>query len=219
MINFDKVSKRYAGTEADSLSRVSLSVKRGEFITVVGPSGAGKSTLFKLILGEEIPTDGSVFFEDDMVHNLSTSRLRQLRRRIGMVFQDYRLLPTRNAFENIAFAMEASGRPDNEIREIVPHMLDLVNLNGKEKRFPYDLSGGEQQRLAIARAIVNEPDLVLADEPTGNLDPVSSYEVIEILKKINEMGTTIILATHNFNMVKKLKNRMISLDQGKIINE
>ena len=192
MIYYDRVSKVYAD-DSVALEDVSFSVEPGEFISVVGHSGAGKTTLIKMLLAEEKPSAGSVFFESINVHEVPMNKINDLRRKIGTVFQDFKLLPQKTAYENIAFAMEAAGRPEEEIRSDVPHVLELVDLGEKANNFPDELSGGEQQRVAIARAIVNQPDVIVADEPTGNLDPVNTFEVVQILKKINDLGTTIIL--------------------------
>ncbi len=218
MIYFDKVSKIYKDSSV-ALKDISFSIEPREFVSIVGQSGAGKTTLIKMILAEETPTDGTVFFESADIHKLKRSELNKYRRRIGTVFQDFRLLPNRTAFENIAFAMEAAGRTEEEIATDVPHVLELVDLGRKIWSFPSQLSGGEKQRVAIARAIVNQPDLIIADEPTGNLDPVNTFEIIQILKKINELGTTIILTTHNKGVIDSLGKRVITMDQGKIIRD
>lgn len=218
MIYFDRVSKVYPG-DSVALDDVSFSVEPGEFISLVGHSGAGKTTLIKLLLAEEKPTAGSVFFESTNVHDIPLSRVGALRRKIGTVFQDFRLLPHKTAYENIAFAMEAAGRPEEEIRSDVPHVLELVDLADKMNSFPSEMSGGEQQRVAIARAIVNQPDVVIADEPTGNLDPVNTFEVVQILKKINDLGTTIILTTHNKGVIDSLKKRVVTMDRGKVVRD
>ncbi len=218
MIYFDRVSKVYADNSI-ALEDISFSVEPGEFISVVGHSGAGKTTLVKLLLAEERPTTGSVFFESINVHDVSLRRMNDLRRKIGTVFQDFRLLPQKTAYENVAFAMEAAGRAEDEIRSDVPHVLELVDLGDKLNNFPDELSGGEQQRVAIARAIVNQPDVIIADEPTGNLDPVNTFEVVQILKKINDLGTTIILTTHNKGVIDSLKKRVITMDRGKIVRD
>jgi len=217
MIYFDKVTKKYG--DATALEGVTLSVAPKEFVSIVGHSGAGKTTLLKLLLAEERPTDGNVFFESIDINDLPSSALHHYRRKIGMVFQDFRLIPNKTAYENIAFAMEAAGRTDSEIASDVPYILDLVNLSNKAKHFPDQLSGGEKQRIAIGRAIINQPDLIVADEPTGNLDPINTYEVVEILKKINELGTTIIITTHNKGVVDAVGKRVITVDQGKIIRD
>lgn len=218
MIYFDKVTKHYRdGTPA--LEDVTLSVSPKEFISVVGHSGAGKTTLLKMLLAEERPTTGSVFFESVDVHTLPKNALHHYRRKIGTVFQDFRLIPNKTAYENIAFAMEAAGRPDDEIASDVPYILDLVDLADKANHFPHQLSGGEQQRVAIGRAIINQPDLIVADEPTGNLDPVNTYEVIEILKKVNELGTTVLITTHNKGVVDAMGKRVITMDKGRVVRD
>src|SRR3989344_2723776 len=217
MIYFDKVSKVYAGTTA--LHDITLTIEPKEFVSLVGHSGAGKTTLLKMILVEERPTRGSVFFESLALNKLSKKDINKVRRRIGTVFQDFRLLPNMTAYENIAFAMEASGRADEEIHTDVPHVLELVDLTEKADNFPHQLSGGEKQRVAIARAIANQPDIIIADEPTGNLDPISTYEIIQILKKINDLGTTVILTTHNKCVVESVGGRVITMDNGKIARD
>jgi cell division transport system ATP-binding protein len=218
MIYFDKVSKIYFDDQA-ALDNVSFAVEPGELVTVVGHSGAGKSTLLKMILAEDKPTSGNVFFESTDVHSLSRRSIPQLRRRIGSVFQDFRLLPNKTAFENIAFTMEAAGRNDEEIESDVPHVLELVGLGDKIWHFPHELSGGERQRIAIARAIVNQPDLLIADEPTGNLDPLNTADIVEIFKKINDIGTTVIITTHNKDVVDRLGKRVLTLDKGKLVRD
>lgn len=218
MIYFDKVSKRYPD-ESVALSEVSFSIEPKEFVSIVGQSGAGKTTLLKMILAEEYPTEGDVFFKSANIHRLRPKELNNYRRRIGTVFQDFRLLPNKTAYENIAFAMEAAGRSEEEIAADVPHVLELVDLGRKIWSFPRELSGGEKQRVAIARAIVNQPDLIIADEPTGNLDPVNTFEIIQILKKINDLGTTVILTTHNKGVIDSLGKRVITLDQGRLVRD
>lgn len=218
MIYFDRVSKKY-NSHSIALDNVTFSVAPQEFVSIVGHSGAGKTTLVRMLLAEESPTEGSVFFESVDVHALPKNELNRYRRRIGTVFQDFRLLPYKTVFENIAFAMEAAGRSDEEIEADVPHVLDLVDLGDKIWSFPRELSGGERQRVAIARAIVNQPDLVIADEPTGNLDPINTYEVVQILKKINDLGTTIFLTTHNKGVIDSIGKRVITMDNGKIIRD
>lgn len=218
MIYFNNVTKKYKD-ETMSLDNVTLTVAPGEFISVVGHSGAGKTTLTKLILAEEKPSEGTVFFESTDIHNLSSRDLTKFRRKVGTIFQDFRLLPNKNAYENIAFAMEAIGATDEEIAADVPHVLDLVDLSHRMYHFPHQLSGGEKQRLAIARAIITQPELIIADEPTGNLDPLNANEVVEILKKINKLGTTIILTTHNKNVVDSIGGRVITLEKGRVIRD
>lgn len=218
MIYFDRVSKIYNGGSI-ALDNVSLSITPNEFVSIVGHSGAGKTTLLKMLLAEDRPTDGSVFFDSTNIHSLAKDPLNQYRRHIGTVFQDFRLLPNKTAYENIAFAMEAAGRSDEEIESDVPHVLELVDLGEKIWSFPRELSGGEQQRVAIARAIVNQPDIIIADEPTGNLDAINAYEVVQILKKINDLGATIILTTHNKGVVDSIGKRVITMDNGKIVRD
>ena len=218
MIYFDKVTKIYPG-DTVALSDVTFGVEPGEFVSVVGHSGAGKSTLLKMILAEDMPTDGSVFFESVDLKAVHPKNIPAIRRRIGCVFQDCRLLPDKTAFENIAFSMEAAGRADDEIASDVPHVLDLVGLTSKMWNFPGEMSGGERQRVAIARAIVNQPDLLIADEPTGNLDPLNTHEIIQIFKKINDLGTTVILTTHNKGVIDNLGKRVITLENGQIIRD
>ncbi len=219
MIYFNGVTKTYPKSTTSALEGITLSIQSGEFVSVVGHSGAGKTTLIKLILAEEGPTDGTVFFESTDIHKLRNRDLTKLRRRIGTVFQDFKLLPSKTAYENIAFAMEAAGKTDEEIAADVPHVLDLVDLLNKADHFPKQLSGGEKQRLAIARAIINQPEVIIADEPTGNLDPINTYEVVQILKKINDLGTTIILTTHNRGVIESIGKRVITLEKGKVVRD
>lgn len=217
MIYFDKVGKQYGDTTA--VEGITLSVAPKEFVSIVGHSGAGKTTLIKLLLAEEKPTEGSVFFESIDINDLPSSAIHHYRRKIGTVFQDFRLIPNKTAYENIAFAMEAAGRTDEEIASDVPYILELVNLSDKAKHFPDQLSGGEKQRVAIGRAIINQPELIVADEPTGNLDPINTFEVVEILKKINQLGTTVIITTHNKGVVDAIGKRVITMDRGKIVRD
>jgi cell division transport system ATP-binding protein len=217
MLQFHQVSKHYDGCSA--LSGVSFEVAPQEFLSIVGHSGAGKTTLIKILLAEERPTDGNIFFEQTDIHGLGTRDMTHYRRRIGIVFQDFRLLSNRTAYENIAFAMEAAGKTDAEIVADVPHALELVDLGEKAWNFPHELSGGEKQRVAIARAIVNQPDILIADEPTGNLDPVNTHDIVQILKKINDLGTTVLLTTHNKGVIDSLGRRVITLERGKIVRD
>ena len=217
MIYFNNVSKVYRDTVA--LDDVTFTVESGEFVSIVGHSGAGKTPLTKLILAEESPSLGTVFFESINVSKLKSEDLTKLRRRIGMVFQDYKLLSNKTAYENIAFAMEAVGKTEEEIKSDVPHVLELVDLSHRVGHFPHQMSGGEQQRLAIARAIINQPELVIADEPTGNLDPVNTHEIVQILKKINDLGTTVILTTHNRGVIESVAKRVITMENGKIVRD
>lgn len=218
MITFDKVSKKY-DDQSVALDGVSFAIKPKEFVSIVGPSGAGKTTLIKMVLAEEKPTEGKVYLHNIDVHSLSGDELNELRRKIGVVFQDFRLLPQKNIFENIAFAMEAAGREEGEIDADVPHVLELVDLTHKTWNFPHELSGGEKQRVAIARAIVNQPDIIIADEPTGNLDPMNTYDIVQILKKINDLGTTVILTTHNKGVIDSIGRRVITMQEGKVIRD
>ncbi len=218
MIYFDNVSKLYPDNSL-ALSEVSFTIKPGEFVSVVGHSGAGKTTLLKIILGEEKPSAGTVYFDSSNIHRLPKRQLPRLRRRIGSVFQDFRLLPDKTSFENIAFTMEAAGRSEEKVQSVVPHVLELVGLAEKLASFPHELSGGEKQRLAIARAIINQPDLLIADEPTGNLDPATTHEIVHIFKKINEIGTTVILTTHNKSIIDSLGKRVITMENGRLIRD
>lgn len=218
MIVFNNVSKIYADS-SKALDKVSFEVTPGEFVSIVGHSGAGKSTLLKMILIEEAPTHGKVLFGEVDVHRLSRRMVPGYRRRIGSIFQDFRLLPYKTAYENIAFAMEAAGRTEEEIETDVPYALDLVGLKQKIWSFPHEMSGGEKQRVAIARAIVNQPDLIIADEPTGNLDPTNTHEIVQILKKINDLGTTVILTTHNKGVIDSLAKRVLTMEEGRIIRD
>jgi cell division transport system ATP-binding protein len=217
VIYFNNVSKIYKDLAA--LDDITFTVETGEFVSIVGHSGAGKTTLAKMILAEEVPSLGTVFFESVNVNQIKSRDLTRLRRRIGMVFQDYKLLSNKTAYENIAFAMEAVGKTEEEIASDVPHVLELVDLSHRVCHFPDQMSGGEQQRLAIARAIINQPELIIADEPTGNLDPVNTHEIVQILKKINDLGTTVILTTHNYGIIESLGKRVITMENGKIIRD
>lgn len=218
MIYFDNVSKTYSRDNV-ALSGITFTVTPGEFVSIVGHSGSGKTTLARLLIAEEKPTEGQVLFESSDVHDLKESQVLSLRRRVGTIFQDFRLLFNKTAYENISFVMEAAGRSEEDIRSDVPHVLDLVNLSNKANHFPHELSGGERQRLVIARAIVNQPDVVIADEPTGNLDPSATQDIIEILKKINELDTTVLFTTHNDELVKDLRTRTLTLEEGTLVKD
>lgn len=218
MIHFDNVSKTYRNN-TPVLKDINFSIDRGEFISIVGHSGAGKTTLLKILLAEEKPTDGDVFFDSVRIHTLPRREMTRFRQRVGTIFQDFRLLSNKTAYENIAFAMEAAGRTDEEIESDVPNVLELVDLGDRMWSFPHELSGGEKQRVAIARAIVNQPDVIIADEPTGNLDPINTYEIVQILKKINDLGATIMLTTHNKGVVDSIGRRVITMERGKIIRD
>ncbi len=217
MINFQDVSKNYNGYQA--LINVTFKIVPQEFVSIVGRSGAGKSTIVKLLIGEEKPTSGRVIFGHYDVCKLKPGQLPQLRRHIGTVFQDFKLLPTKNVYENVAFALEVAGKPEWEINDLVREVLDLVDLGSKAKNFIHELSGGEKQRVAIARAMVNRPDVVVADEPTGNLDPFNTSAIINLLTKINELGTTVILASHNKDIVNQACKRVILLENGRIMRD
>ncbi len=218
MIVFQSVSKLYNGG-APALEDVSFKVNPGEFICLVGKSGAGKTTVIKLLTGEEKPSKGRVFFGQYEVNKLSPKELPPFRRHVGVVFQDFKLLPMKNTFENVAFALEAAGRPQEEIAELVPQVLDMVGLSDKLANFPHELSGGEKQRVAIARSMVHRPEVIIADEPTGNLDPFNTWEIINLLQKINQLGTTLILATHDKEIVNNLDKRVVTLDRGRVIRD
>ncbi len=224
MIKFQKVTKIYPPSnsrkgETVALEDVSFEIKPNEFVSIVGRSGAGKTTLLKLILVEERPTRGRIFFESEDLTKIKSSRLPQLRQKIGAVFQDYKLLPKKTAYENVAYIMEALGFSDLEIKRDVPEVLEIVGLTERAHNFPAELSAGEKQRLAIARALIHRPKVILADEPTGNLDPYNTSEIIKLLLKIQEMGTTVVLATHNKEIVNSLEKRVITLENGRIVRD
>jgi len=219
MIYFDKVSKVYTAGGPPAVADITLSIDPGEFVSIVGHSGAGKTTLLKMLFAEVLPSEGNVYFGSRDIATLKNGDLLQLRRNIGTIFQDFRLLPTKNIYENIAFALEVAGKDDEDIQADVPHVLELVGLADKIWNFPHELSGGEQQRVAIARAIVNQPDVLIADEPTGNLDPINTHDVVEILKKINDLGTTVLLTTHNKSVVDSIGRRVVTMDMGRIIRD
>ncbi len=218
MIYLDKVFKKYSKGDL-GLTDISLSISKGEFVTIVGHSGAGKTSLLKILLAEEKPTSGKVFFDSVDMSRIRSWKLNQFRRRIGMVFQDFRLLPNKTVYENVAFAMQAAGKTEKEITEDVPYVLQLVGLQEKTDRFPNDLSGGQKQRVAIARAIVNQPDVIIADEPTGNLDEENTAEIVAILKKINELGTTVLLTTHDKTVLSYVDSRVIAMERGSIVSD
>jgi len=218
MIYLDNVTKIYKD-DIYALRDVNLNINKGEFVSIVGFSGAGKTTLTEMILGEIKPDKGSIFFNSVDISKLNQRDLNKHRRNIGTIFQDYRLISNKTVYENVAFAMEAAGKLEKDIEADVPHVLKLVGLLDKKDAFPDELSGGEKQRVSIARAIVNNPDLIIADEPTGNLDPLNTADVIDILKKINSFGTTIILTTHDKSIVNGLRKRVITLEGGRIIKD
>lgn len=217
MITFQSVSKVYGDSAA--LEDVDFSINAGEFVSLTGRSGAGKSTVIKLLIGEEKPSKGRVLFNQYEVNKLRDKDLPAFRRHIGIIFQDFRLLPTKTAAENVAFALEVAGRPQTAIDELVGQVLDMVGLSEKAGNFPNQLSGGEKQRVAIARAMVHRPEIIIADEPTGNLDPLNTFEIIKLLEKINQLGTTLILATHDKQVINDLQKRVITLDKGRIIRD
>ncbi len=219
MIYFDNVSKIYNDGRSAALQEVTFQVAPKEFVSIVGHSGAGKTTLLKMIIAEDKPSNGQVFYESLDIHKIPKTKLPHYRRKIGTVFQDFKLLPNKTAYENVAFAMEANGRTDSEIAENVPQAMALVDLADKVWNFPHELSGGEKQRVAIARAIVNQPDIIIADEPTGNLDPIATYEIVQILRKINELGTTVIMTTHNKGVIDEIERRVITMDGGRIVRD
>ena len=219
MILLDRVTKNYGKSNKPALNRASIHVGAGEFVIIVGTSGAGKSTLLKLLTREEKPSSGKIVVGGIDYDNLKDKHIPLLRRKIGVVFQDFKLLPNRTVFENIAFALEIAGMTNREIRATVPKVIELVGLKGKEKQFPHQLSGGERQRVAIARAVVRQPKILIADEPTGNLDPKHSWYIVRLLEKINKYGTTVILTTHNVEIVNRLKRRVITIDHGKITSD
>jgi cell division transport system ATP-binding protein len=219
MILLDRVSKSYDKSRAASLDRVSINVEAKEFVIVIGQSGAGKTTLLRLLTREERQTSGKIIVGGIDYDKLKDRDISHLRRKIGVVFQDFKLLPNKNVFENVAFALEIVGASKKEIKQTVPKVLEIVNLSGKEKRMPNELSGGERQRVAIARAIVRQPRILIADEPTGNLDPKNAWDIIKILEKINRYGTTVLLTTHNQEIVNKLKKRVITIANGKVVSD
>lgn len=218
ILKFENVSKIYPGNFV-ALEEINLEIERGEFLSIVGHSGSGKSTLLKLIYAEEQATGGHVYFNDRLISSINRKHLPYYRRNIGTVFQDFKLLPQKTAFENVAYALEVSDETDEEIHELVPEILDIVGMADKANKYPRQLSGGEQQKICLARALVRKPTVIIADEPTGNLDPTATWEIVQLLLKINSMGTTVLLATHNKDIVDKLNRRVIALDQGRIIRD
>jgi len=215
MIKFDSVTKKFDKTPA--INQITLEIHKGEFVSLVGQSGAGKSTLLSLIIGEERPDSGRILIDDIDISAIRSRDIPYLRRKIGVVFQDIKLLPRRTAYENVAFALEVSGESAALIKKEVPKILELVGLEDKSKAFPHEMSGGEKQRVAIARALSHNPVLLLADEPTGNLDSINAYEIIQLLMKINKSGTTVILATHAKDLVNSIKKRVVTIEKGEIV--
>lgn len=218
MLHFTGVSKIYAGQQM-ALKDINLDIKPGEFVSIVGQSGTGKTTLVKLILAEERPNKGKIVIGGWDITNIKQHEIPTLRKQIGVVFQDFKLLPRKTLFENVAFALEVAGETQEKISEIVPQVLKIVGLEKKMNRFPNQISGGEQQRAVVARSLVHRPKILVADEPTGNLDSINSRDIIELLKKINDFGTTVILVTHNREVVNDLRRRVVTIEDGVIIND
>ncbi|WP_417287246.1 cell division ATP-binding protein FtsE [Corynebacterium variabile] len=219
MITFEKVSKTYRGSGRPALKDVSVNIDKGEFVFLIGPSGSGKSTFLELMIREEVADSGTISVADYQVSTLKARDVPKLRQRIGYVFQDFRLLPKKNVFDNVAFAMQVIGKDKEETATAVARALDLVGLSGKENRLPNELSGGEQQRVAIARAVVNRPLILLADEPTGNLDPDTSTELMGLLSRINRDGTTVVMSTHDNTAVDSMRRRVLELSKGKLVRD
>ena len=219
MIEFTEVTKSYSNVGNHALRGVNMQIEDGEFVFLVGPSGSGKSTIIKLITGELEPTSGTVHVNGYSLERIRKREVPFLRRTIGVVFQDFRLIETKTVFENVAFAMRAIGAKDAAIQERVPYILELVGLETKANRYPNEMSGGEQQRLAIARALVNNPSTIIADEPTGNLDPARSLEIMSLLQEINKLGTTVLVVTHQMDLVEQFGNRVIAIDEGLVVSD
>ena len=219
MIRVENVTKSYKTSTRPALDSVSVEVDKGEFVFVIGASGSGKSTFIRMLIREEAPTSGDIHVADFHVNKLPARRIPRLRQRVGCVFQDFRLLQQKNVADNVAFALEVIGKPRSTIKKVVPEVLDLVGLTGKADRLPTELSGGEQQRVAIARAFVNRPLLLLADEPTGNLDPDTSQDIMLLLERINRTGTTVMMATHNNHIVDSMRRRVVELSLGKVVRD
>ncbi|MFR9801925.1 cell division ATP-binding protein FtsE [Pseudonocardia sp. RS010] len=219
MIRLERVTKMYKTSTRPALDRVSVEVDKGEFVFLIGPSGSGKSTFLRLLLREDVPTRGKIWVTDLDVARLPRRKVPRLRQRIGVVFQDFRLLSNKTVGENVAFALEVIGKSSSTIRKVVPEVLELVGLEGKADRMPHELSGGEQQRVAIARAFVNRPLVLLADEPTGNLDPDTSQDIMLLLERINRTGTTVIMATHDHSIVDSMRRRVVELDMGRVVRD
>jgi cell division transport system ATP-binding protein len=219
MIRIENVTKKYKGSARPALNSVSLDIEKGDFVFLVGTSGSGKSSLMRLMLREDVPTSGSVHVLGENLVGIPSRRIPYFRRRLGVVFQDFRLLPNKTVAQNVAFSLEVIGKSQGFIQEAVPDVLRLVGLDGKADRLPSELSGGEQQRVALARAIVNKPALLLADEPTGNLDPATSQDIMALIERINLNGTTVVMATHDRGIVDRLKKRVVELKHGEIIRD
>lgn len=219
MISVENVTKSYAASTRPALDGVSIDVDKGEFLFLIGPSGSGKSTLLRLLLKEDVPTTGEIRVADFHVNRLPARRVPKLRQSVGCVFQDFRLLPNKTVAQNVAFALEVIGKSAAVIKRTVPETLEMVGLDGKGDRLPAELSGGEQQRVAIARAFVNRPLVLLADEPTGNLDPETSNDIMQLLERINRTGTTVVMATHDHHIVDAMRRRVVELQSGKVIRD
>jgi cell division transport system ATP-binding protein len=219
MIRFSQVTKKYAGAQRAALNGVDFEIQRGDFVFLVGASGSGKSSCLRLMIKEDKPNAGSIHVLGQDLGSISNRKIPYFRRNLGVVFQDFRLLPNKTVFENVAFTLQVIGKSRGFIQEAVPDVLKMVGLAGKAQRYPHELSGGEQQRVALARAIVNKPQLLLADEPTGNLDPATSQEIVNLLERISAAGTTIVMATHDRGIVDKLKRRVVVLKEGKIVSD
>lgn len=219
MVQFNNVKMVYTSSETEALNGVSFRIDDGEFVFLVGPSGSGKTTIMKLITGEITATSGRIIVNDFDMRKIKRRKIPQMRRTLGVIFQDFRLIDNMNVYDNVAFAMRVVGASNRAIRKRVPYVLELVGLDGREKRLPDELSGGEQQRVAIARALVNNPRMIVADEPTGNLDPVRSLELMLLFEKINSMGTTILVVTHEKELVNAFAKRVISIDNGEVISD
>jgi len=219
MVLLNNVSMVYENSGTVAANGIDLEICDGEFVFLVGPSGSGKTTIIKLLTGEVKPTDGEIYVNNFNLSRIKSRKLPRLRRTLGVIFQDFRLIDDKTVYENVAFAMRVVGASNKEIKQRVPYVLELVGLEGREKRLPQELSGGEQQRVAIARALVNSPSLIIADEPTGNLDPVKSLELMLLLEKINELGTTVLVVTHEKELVNSFSKRVVALDQGSIISD
>lgn len=218
MIEFKNVSKTYS-TGTHALNGVDISIESGEFVFIVGPSGSGKSTFLKLIMREELPTRGDILIDDESLNKMKRKKVPYMRRKMGIVFQEFRLIDKMTVFENVAFAMRVIGASNKEVKERVPYILGLVGLDHKAKSKPCELSGGEQQRVSLARALINNPKIIIADEPTGNVDPLMSHEIIELLSEINKMGTTVLIVTHEHDLVSHFGKRIIEINQGKVVND
>ena len=219
MVLLNNVSMVYEKSGTVATNGIDLEINEGEFVFLVGPSGSGKTTIIKLLTGEVKATDGEIFVNNFNLRKIKSRKLPMLRRTLGVIFQDFRLIDDKNVYENVAFAMRVVGASNKEIAERVPYVLELVGLEGREKRLPQELSGGEQQRVAIARALVNSPSLIIADEPTGNLDPVKSLELMLLLEKINELGTTVLVVTHEKELVNSFSKRVVAIDKGSIVSD